>query len=347
MTQPADTTSSPDIAGVTPVADSFLVREGMLEIPGVVELHHGGQLSGVRIAWRIAGPAQAPVVVALGGISAHRRVWSGESQGTGWWQEISGPGGALDMSQWRVLAFDYLGGGAESTGPRDGAPFPSISTYDQAEMLLRLMNHLGVRALHAIVGASYGGMVALAFAERHPERVAQLVLLSAADRTHPMATAWRSVQRNIVRFARDCGRSAEGLRLARALAMCTYRSPEEFSARFSGNARPTDHGFVFPVEEYLLARGDDYASKYAPDGFMCLSESIDLHRIDATRVFTPTTIVGVREDQLVPLADLRAMAARLPQARLLEISSVYGHDAFLKESEQLKAIFATTLGARS
>jgi homoserine O-acetyltransferase len=159
-----------------------------------------------------------------------------------------------------------------------------------------------------------------------------------------MSTAWRSVQRRIVRFAQECGRSADGLKLARALAMSTYRSQEEFAARFSGAPRLTDQGYVFPVEEYLLARGDDYAAKYAPDGFLCLSESIDLHRIDATRVFTPTTVIAVREDQLVPVSDLRAMAARLQHAKFHEISSVYGHDAFLKEVEQLKPIFAKCLG---
>lgn len=321
------------------------VREGILEVPGAVALHHGGELAGVRLAWRLSGPAQAPVVVALGGISAHRLIASSDGSSAGWWQEIAGPGLPLDTSQVRLLGFDYLGGSGETTGPRGGASFPSVSTYDQAELLLRLMNHLGLRAVRAIVGASYGGMVALAFAERHPDRVSQLLVMSAGDRTHPMATAWRSVQRHIARLGQDCGRATEGLKLARALAMSTYRSHEEFAARFAGAARRTDAGFVFPVEEYLLARGEDYAAQHEPGSFLCLSESIDLHRVDATRIFTPTTVVAVREDQLVPLADLRAMAARLPHARCSEISSVFGHDAFLKEAEQLKPIFTKALGA--
>ena len=207
------------------------------------------------------------------------------------------------------------------------------------------MNHLGVKSLRAIVGASYGGMVALAFGERYPERVSQLLVVSASDRTHPMSTAWRSVQRRIVRFAIECGRPADGLKLARALAMSTYRSSEEFAARFSGSPRPTANGFVFPVEEYLVARGEDYAARYQPDAFMCLSESIDLHRVDAGRIFVPVTAIAVREDQLVPVADMRAMAARLPNARLHEISSVYGHDAFLKEGEQLKPHLQRLTGA--
>jgi homoserine O-acetyltransferase len=319
-------------------------RDAVLEIPGVVRLHHGGTLQGVRVAWRLSGPAQAPIIAVLGGISGGRRVYSTDDTAAGWWHEVAGPGLALPAEHFRMLAFDYLGGSGDTTGPHDGAPFPSVSTYDQAEILLRLMNHLGIKALRGIVGASYGGMVALAFAERYPDRVSQLVLLSAADRTHPMSTAWRSVQRRIVRLAREHDAAREGLVLARALALSTYRSQEEFAARFSGSPRATEQGFVFPVEEYLMARGKDYAKRYGPDGFMCLSESIDLHRVDASRIFVPTTAVAVREDQLVPLADMRAMVARLPNAKLHEISSVFGHDMFLKEPEQLKPIFARALG---
>jgi homoserine O-acetyltransferase len=101
--------------------------------------------------------------------------------------------------------------------------------------------------------------------------------------------------------------------------------------------------FVFPVESYLFARGNDYASRNRPEAFLCLSESIDLHRVDASRIFVPTTAVAVREDQLVPLGEMRALVARMPVARLHEISSIYGHDAFLKETEQLRRIFAVAL----
>ncbi len=324
---------------------SLQVREGVLEIAGGIDLYHGGRLETVRVAWRLTGLAHAPVVVALGGISANRVVAAVDSSDSGWWREIVGPELALPMERFRVLSFDYLGGSGETTGPVAGETYPSVSTYDQADLLLRLINHLGLKALRAIVGASYGGMVALAFAERYPDRVVQLVVLSASDRTHPMATAWRSLQRRIVRFAGECGRSESGMVLARALAMSTYRSPEEFSARFAGTPRRDAAGFTFPVEDYLLARGEEYAARYLPASFLCLSESIDLHRVDVTRIFVPTTAIGVREDQLVPISDMRAMAARLPQARLHEISSVYGHDAFLKECEQLKPIFARALGA--
>jgi len=312
-----------------------------------VSLFHGGRLSRVRVGWRLEGVATAPVVATLGGISAHRRVFALEDPRLGWWNDIAGPGRPLDPARARLLSIDFLGGSGESSGPQPGEAFPSISTYDQAEILLRVVNHLGIKSLRAIVGASYGAMVALAFGERYPDRVAELLVISGADRTHPMATAWRSVQRRVVRFAVECGRAEEGLALGRALAMATYRSPEEFAARFTGAPRREGERFVFPVEDYLTARGSDYAGRNRPEAFVCLSESIDLHRIDAGRMFVPTTAVAVREDQLVPLGDMRAMVARLPSAKLHEISSVYGHDAFLKEAERLRPIIAAVIGGPS
>ena len=125
-------------------ANDLQVREGVLAVPGELKLHFGGALESVSIAWRLAGPAGAPVVVALGGISASRRVWLPDEPRGGWWHEVVGAGLALDTQRFRVLSFDYLGASADSTGPRDGAPFPTISAYDQAELLLRLINHLGI-----------------------------------------------------------------------------------------------------------------------------------------------------------------------------------------------------------
>lgn len=310
-------------------------------LPGEFALHHGGSLNSVRVAWRLVGPATAPLIVVLGGISGHRRVFAEQDDGSAWWQEIAGPGRALPTQALRVLAFDYLGGSGRTTAPKPGENFPPVSTYDQAEILRHLLEHLQIERLRCIVGASYGGMVALAFAERYPERVRQLLVMSAAERTHPMATAWRCVQRRTVRFAIETGQPAGGLALARALAMATYRSQAEFAARFDGEPRLENGRFVFPVEEYLLARGRDYAARYQPDSFLLLSESIDLHRVAVTRIQVPVLAIGVREDQLVPIDDMRDMVRRLPQGRLIEMSSLYGHDAFLKEAEQLAPLLAT------
>lgn len=323
------------------------MQEGRFQIPGPVHLHHGGQLARLDIGWSLRGNRADPVVLVLGGISASRTIFDPDDDSKGWWRDIAGPGKALDTRGLAILGMDYIGGSGESTGPVAGMPFPSLSSHDQAAAVLHLLDHLGIERLDAIIGASYGGMVALAFGERHPRRAGRLVVISAADMPHPMATAWRSVERDIVRLGLDTSRRAQALELSRALAMSTYRSPAEFAQRFRGPPRLEDGRFVFPVEQYLHARGRDYAASYLPESFICLSESIDLHHVDATTIRVPTEAIAVEEDQLVPLDDMRAMAARLPQARLHTISSLRGHDAFLKEADQLRAIFTAIFPGES
>lgn len=329
---------------VTPAVPVTPMREGILHLDQPLALHLGGRLDGVRVAWRLTGHPHGPLVAALGGISAGRAVADIGTSEKGWWCEVIGPGKALDTERYQVLGIDFLGGSGATTGPRAGQTnFPSISSYDQAEILRRVLEHLHA-SLAAIIGASYGGMVALAFAERYPQLVKHAIAISAADRAHPMATAWRSVQRATVRYATRNGDAPEGLRLARALAMATYRSPEEFAARFSGPATRIDGRFQFPVESYLLARGDAYAATYVPEAFICLSESIDLHRVDASQIRAPVTLVAILEDQLIPISDMRSLQARLGgTTALVELSSLYGHDAFLKEGDALRPVFAGAL----
>jgi len=288
------------------------VTSGVLHVPGLLPLHYGDKLADVHVAWRLAGPAGAPVVAALGGISANRQVYPEAPGASGWWRALVGPGLPLDSSQFRVLGVDYLGGSGETTGPRAGSGvFVPVSSYDQADILRRLCDHLGILRLHCIAGASYGGMVALAFGERYPERLRHALVISATHRTNPLSTAWRSVQRAAIRDGLARGDGPGGVRLARALAMATYRTRTEFEQRFDGEPRREGGRFVFPVEDYLFARGEDYARRYTPEAFLCLSESIDLHRVDPAAITVPTTLVAVREDQLVPLSDVCELAREL------------------------------------
>ena len=329
---------SPESSGCGPVVDD------VLELPAPWVLHHGDVLHRPRVAYRLSGPRDAPVVAVLGGISAHRFL----AAPTGWWPDVVGAGLGVDTTRCRVLGMDYLGGWGGSSTPDGSAAFPPVSSHDQAAVLRRVIHRLGVGALHAIVGASYGGMVALCFAARHREAVGRLVIVSAADRAQVLSTAWRSVQRQIVREAIARGDGAAGLKLARALAMATYRSQAEFAMRFAGPAERDAERFRFPVEAYLFARGDDYVRKYRAESFLALSESIDLHDVDAAGVVTPVTLIGVREDQLVPVADMQALASRLAGAvRLVEINSIFGHDAFLKEGAVLNPLLANALSESS
>jgi homoserine O-acetyltransferase/O-succinyltransferase len=251
-----------------PNGQTATLREGVLQVDGPTKLHHGGTLEALSIGYSLSGEPGMPVVLALGGISASRRVFDPAGGRDGWWHELVGPGKALDTTRIAILGMDYLGGCGATTGPTAAGSFPCVSSYDQAAAIAKLLDHLQIPKLAAIAGASYGAMVALAFGERYPSRVERLIVISGADGPHPMATAWRSVQRNIARLGLAAGVPTQALELARALAMSTYRSPEEFAARFRRPPRMENGRPVFAVEEYLQARGRDYAARNLPECFI-------------------------------------------------------------------------------
>lgn len=313
------------------------VVDGHVALGTCFKLHHGGELRDAVMSYRLVGPADAPVVVAIGGISGDRFV---ASEDNGWWSIAVGPTLALDTERVRILGIDYLGGSGDSTGGLGDVAFPTISAYDQANALALVIKALNFGAVNAVVGASYGGLVALSLAQQHPTLVNQVVAISVAEQPHPHSSAIRAVEREIVRFGLAHNAGADGLKLARALAMCTYRSKREFKERFDAPAEHDGRRLRLPVEDYIFSRGDAYVRKYKPQGFLALSESIDLFRIDATSITVPTTILAVDEDELVPSADSQQLAARLPYGRYIALESRYGHDAFLKEADALKSLLA-------
>ncbi|MEE9382953.1 MAG: homoserine O-succinyltransferase [Nannocystaceae bacterium] len=315
-------------------------------------LHHGSRLPNARVAYALTGPDEAPVVIALGGISSNRYPHeSAAHDELGWWSNIIGPDRAVNTRRFRVLGIDYLGGHGDSTTGTDGLQgpdgFPSISSVDQARAIIALLDALGIDQAAAIVGASYGGMVGLALAEQQSHRVERLITISAAHRPHPLATAWRSVQRDIVRLGIANNSAAEALGLARALAMTTYRSSAEFAERFAGPPTRPEGRFRFPVERYLQQRGRDFQARFSAVAFLTLSESIDLHTVDPKRIDCPTTVVGVDSDALIPLDDCRELAVAIAApCEFVELKSLYGHDAFLKETKAMGAIIAKGLAQR-
>lgn len=290
---------------------------------------YSGRPCSVEVHYLWCGAPDAPTVIVQGGISATRSVVSqADDEVPGWWQALVGRGRALDLEHYRVLAIDWV-------APRELGS-ASVSSEDQADLLAALLVELGIGRAHCFVGSSYGAMVGLAFAACHPLAVERLLLLAGAHRAHPLATAQRAVQRDIVRLGRASGRVQEALGLARQLAMTTYRGSEEFARRFGTGAEYRDDRFHFPVEDYLQHQGRQFAAHFDPERFLALSESIDLHDVAPERISTPATLVGFSSDRLVPLADMCELQRRLRgPATLTVIDSPYGHDGFLKEAEQL------------
>lgn len=289
-----------------------------VRIPDDFRLESGQRLAATALTARVHGAPRGPLVVVAGGISSGRFA-------ARWWSWAVKAGGPVDLDRVRVLAFDLLPGKDE--------PGVTITTADQARLLALLLDGLGEARIDAFVGASYGGCIGLAFASAFPQRIGELVVVSAAHRAHPAATAWRGVQRRLLAFARDCGREAEGIALARELAMTTYRTADEFGWRF-GATPPAEAGGAYPVCEYLIARGENYADVTSAERWITLSDSLDRHAVAPETVLCPLTLLGFTSDRLVPIEDLRELAGRAPALRRFgEAGSIFGHDAFLKERE--------------
>lgn len=336
-------------------------EQGVLDLPQPFRLDSGRVLAGARLAWHCAGPAEAPLVIALGGISAHRH--AGSSDRKGWWEEQVGPGRTLDTIRYRVLSIDWLGGCDESTRAaraKTALVAPSadeieelvVSTADQARALLVLLNRLGVRRVHLLVGASYGGNVAQQLAALLGERLRRLVLLSAAHRPAQFGLGLRHIQRAIVALG---GESAEALALARSLAVLCYRTTEGVEQRFADDAARAGQdpeqsecrgGKAGGVVGWLQHHGATFTRRFDTAAYRCLGRSLDGHYIDPQTIRAPTTVFAVREDLTVPLSLLHEYVARAGgPCELVEISSPHGHDAFLKEVDAVSQVLAAALEA--
>jgi homoserine O-acetyltransferase len=298
-----------------------------------LRLRHAGERD-VTIAWELVGPADAPVVLAAGGISAHRHVLASDAfPEPGWWQTQSGVG--LDTAKVRVLAIDWLGADGHLDAPIDSA--------DQADAIAAVLDALDIDAVAAFVGSSYGAMVGLQFAARYPRRIGRLVAISGAHRAHPYASAWRALQRQAVALGQLQCDEAQGLALARQLAMLSYRTPAEFAERFDAEPVLVHGRLRVAAEDYLEHCAATWVARTSPTAFLRLSESIDLHRVEPRTVAVPTTVVAIAEDRLVPLEDLFALAETLPQGEIRVLRSKFGHDAFLTETLEIGAILARAI----
>ena len=338
---PARTEPLPEaIAPSAPAAACAAAGEGGYarrgEFEAVLPLRHGGTPR-VRIAWELAGPDDAPVVMVAGGISAHRHIGANASfPEPGWAGDLVRAGRTLDPASTRVLGFDYVGADGDLDAP--------IDTADQADAVALLLDALGIARLQAFVGYSYGALVGLQFAIRHPQRTASLVAVSGAHRAHPYAAAWRALQRRAVALGQLQCADVQGLALARQFAMLSYRTPEEFEERFDAPAVVSNGRVRVAAEDYLDVAGARFVARTPVNAWLRLSESIDLHRIDPAQVRVPTLVVAVEGDRLVPLSDSVTLVEGLgPLGQLRVLRSPYGHDAFLKETDRIDGILAGVL----
>jgi homoserine O-acetyltransferase len=226
------------------------------------------------------------------------------------------------------------------SGDRDDA----LSTHHQARALLDALDDNGIGRLHAVVGASYGGMVALSLAELYPSIIERLIVIGAAHQSTPSATAHRSLQRKVVELGFRAGLESEALGIARGMAMTTYSTQSQLENRFHFDD-PLER--EQEIDRFLTLAGAQFASRCAPARFLALSHSLDTHFVNPATITCRTTLIGVIEDYLVPPSQLRELAASLGgPCELALVSSIHGHDAFLEDQDVIAPIVKSALNAR-
>ena len=308
--------------------------------------------------------------------SAHARDASApDDQRAGWWNPLIGPGRALDTTRYYVICSNVLGGCSGSSGPltlhpRDGLPygmrFPLVSVGDMVRAQRALLTWLGVRRLALVAGGSVGGQQALEWAIAYPQLVERAVVIAAGLRLSALGIALDEIGRRAI-LADPRWRGGhyvpgegpdEGLALARMAAMVSYTSAAALDARFG--RRPATRppfapsvGPTYDVETYLQYQGLKLVRRFDANSYLILTRAMD--RYDAAegpsrgsdeaalgRIRARLLAVGISSDWLFPAEQVRALAEGVRRTggdvRYAEIASSLGHDAFLKEWDQLDAI---------
>ncbi|WP_176968689.1 homoserine O-acetyltransferase MetX [Amycolatopsis xylanica] len=284
----------------------------------------------------------------------------------GWWDGLIGPGKALDTGEYFVVVPNVLGGCQGSTGPSspdaDGRPwgsrFPSLTTRDLVTAETLLADTLGIERWAAVLGGSMGGMRALEWAVTWPPRVGALLVLASTAQASAEQIAWASPQLHAIRsdpgwHGGDFYDAREGphrgLGIARRIAHVTYRSEPELAERFGRQSQADGR---FAVESYLDHHADKLVRRFDAGSYVVLTESMNAHDVGRdrggvaaalSRVTARTIVAGVDSDRLYPLAQSRALAEGLG-GEVAVVTSPYGHDSFLIETDQIAALVKALLG---
>lgn len=317
-------------------------------------------------------------VLIFTGLSPSAHVASSpEDTSAGWWEDMVGPDKPIDTNRYFVVCVNSLGSCFGSTGPASLNPhtgaayrltFPVLCVEDIAKAGAEVIRSLGIETVFATVGASMGGMTALAYCMLYPQMSRGLVSISSASRSLPYSIALRSLQREMIRTDPDWnnGNYADhgpvaGMRLARKLGMITYRSAQEWEHRF-GRERATDEtrksgsfGIDFEVESYLEAHANKFIGSFDANCYLYLSRAMDLFdaadhggsvagglaRVTVDRAL----IIGVETDFLFPMHQQRELAeglrATVGEVDFRPLASVQGHDSFLVDMDRFRPAVAS------
>jgi homoserine O-acetyltransferase/O-succinyltransferase len=340
--------------------------------PDKLALESGETLGPVTLAYETYGELngeKSNAVLILHGFSAdaHAAGTSKEDGTVGWWDNLIGPGKGIDTDRYFVVCSNVLGGckgstGPASTNPRTGKPFgtefPLVTVGDMVQAQKRLIDHLGIEKLLAVIGGSMGGMQVLQWMVTYPEKIRAAIPVATTLKHSPQQIAFNEVGRQAVmadpnwKGGNYYGSSvpSRGLALARMIGHITYMSDASMAKKFGRRTKqekdPFKFAAEFEVEGYLHNRGDKFVRRFDANSYLYITKAMDLfnilngHRLGDVflGLKAKVLVLAFKSDWLYPAYQSQEIVKALKLAGVdassCEIESTHGHDAFLLEMER-------------
>ena len=369
-----DAADKPSLESTDSVRSAKPLRHARLFGPEEpLDLELGGRLEKVTVCFETYGELDAEasnavlICHALSGDSHVAR--HAEDDDPGWWDIAVGPGRPIDTDRLFVICPNVLGGCRGTTGPNSanpatgkpyGASFPTITIRDMVDLQWRLVQHLGILKLLAVVGGSVGGQMALCWANRYPDRLRGCVAVATAARLTSQGLAFDVVGRNAILhdpnyrqgdyYGRPKGPDV-GLALARMIGHITYLSRESMQLKFEADRHAPRDVFTafekrFSVGSYLGYQGDRFVERFDAGSYVSLTLAMDLFDLGDSVEELSLSIGGAdcrwlvmsyTSDWLFPSEQSRklvdALIASGRRVSYCNVPSRYGHDSFLLEHD--------------
>ena len=268
------------------------------------ELKSGEHLSSFTLAYEVYGELSEKkdnAVLLFHALSASQHAaginenvddltveWDKECQ-IGWWNEFIGPGKALDTNKYFIICANYLGGCYGSTGPGSenpetgipyGSDFPRVSITDIVKSQIELINDLGINQLHATVGSSLGGLMAISLAAQYPNKVKNVVALASGIKTSVLQRIHNLEQITAIESDKDFsegnyydGRHPEkGLALARMIGHKVFISLATLERRASKEIKKEEDSSWYQIqssiESYMLHQGQKFVKRFDANTYL-------------------------------------------------------------------------------
>ena len=283
---------------------------------------------------------------------------TGNTDADVWFGGLIGTDKTINPDKHFIICTNILGSCYGSTGPESINPeigkawqadFPDITIRDIVRFNQKLLDELGITGIKLVVGGSLGGMTALEFA-LIDDRVKAAALFAMGKAHSPWAIGISQAQRMAIYadknwnggFYSKKNPPEKGLAAARAMAMITYRTPENYTKKFSREVHPEKE--IYQVESYLNYQGQKLVGRFDANSYVTLTKAMDSHDVSRNRgsfesvlakLDKPVLVVGFESDKLYPIGEQQELAELIPNSHFAQLDSPYGHDAFLIEFDQL------------